>query len=1136
MTTENIDVQTTLSGKDQLSPTLQKIYNDIKRLEKQLANLGKSPIAKDPVNALARQYSELQKGEIRRRMNWARSMRDAGKLSEGVYKDLRVKVSALNSEFERTGRFTAKQHKEFRRLVGMVDAFRSVHNQSYKERESLEHRLGQKRLDMERAVQTENTRTANKQAAHLKREEAAEHRAHNASMRAATQRRREVYRYARAVKNNLGRAINRLDQPFFTSPLFYGAVAGGAAIRASRGLVRSAAGVDTAEAMARVNTEFKQADLNKLRKSFVLPQSVALGIKPAELINTITEAAKAGMPENLAPQYAEMVVKLSKALNMPIDQVNQNLAYGIQTLMGSGKMGTGFKAVEQIGNISGFLASKMAANPSQMFAFTRRGLGAGASFGMDIPSTLAFGAAVTSEGAQGAQAARFLAELSPRIAGLKRRFMTIAMQSGRRTPEQLDFLQLPGKLGYGSYSAIERSFKEHPDTALFDLLKSFGKIKDTAKRANALHDIFGGEFGPYLLALVNAPGTIDKALKLARKQAKDNSFDSKGFEEWRKTIDYNLDVISSSFEIIKANLGHVFAPYLHDFAVFFSHFSLEFSNGKFGNYIKSFLDGLINGLGFKSLPELLEGIFGKPGQFNPDTAKKIFKFAKGFAEGLMGAFNQVAAALKHIPGFKGDAEAIGKLVGEIFGLSIALHVLRPVISVFGAIIGFVTGLAHLALFFKSLLPGASSAAAAKSGPSAGIKLFGKALPPGLMGALPAITMDLGDAQIQQSVHDSFSQLTPAQKKKLMDGQMPRGVWDKLSPETKKSLQKSGVVPPGLIHKESFSSDSDHPWSAYIHNTAFRDIASNTGRLNASLNSLGSMVRYASLSNAAPSIGMGSTASRIMPSPVITDGGIVSGPHFGLAPDGLPGLGKAPDLGLSGHSGYSGHHHSLSHIHPPVPSMPRHFQGRLPKAKWWTPEREAYAVNRLMKEAGLSRAGAVGLVSRWKNVEAAAGPWSVNRASGAIGIEQDLGVRKRGVVIGDYKGQVTHAIQQLNSTERRAANVLRHAKTHAEGAIGASMYERAENYNARTGADDWTGKSLAGAAGVDNDVANLIAGVPQRTVASGAGHTSHHAGGNTNVNIHIHGNNSDPEALAHKVQENLMRHMNRRQHDIELEQT
>lgn len=146
------------------------------------------------------------------------------------------------------------------------------------------------------------------------------------------------------------------------------------------------------------------------------------------------------------------------------------------------------------------------------------------------------------------------------------------------------------------------------------------------------------------------------------------------------------------------------------------------------------------------------------------------------------------------------------------------------------------------------------------------------------------------------------------------------------------------------------------------------------------------------------------------------------------------------------------------------------RGRMPAAQsmmqgkavggWWTPERRAYAIEYLMKHAGLSEHGAAGLVARWAAIEASGGPSSVNPKSGAEGVAQWLGSRKRPGYTdsGSLEKNLEHAVWELKNTEKSAASVLRKARTPWEGAVGASMYERAEGYQARTGVDFFTGRT------------------------------------------------------------------------------
>lgn len=128
--------------------------------------------------------------------------------------------------------------------------------------------------------------------------------------------------------------------------------------------------------------------------------------------------------------------------------------------------------------------------------------------------------------------------------------------------------------------------------------------------------------------------------------------------------------------------------------------------------------------------------------------------------------------------------------------------------------------------------------------------------------------------------------------------------------------------------------------------------------------------------------------------------------------------------------------------------------------WWTAARQAEAFNYLTFNGGLTPHGAAGLVARWAYVESTSGgPSSVNPYSKAFGIAQWLGSRKSPIVGNtNFQAQLAYVVRELNTTERKAANVLRSARTTAEGARGASMYERAEGYNAATGIDNWTART------------------------------------------------------------------------------
>lgn len=131
--------------------------------------------------------------------------------------------------------------------------------------------------------------------------------------------------------------------------------------------------------------------------------------------------------------------------------------------------------------------------------------------------------------------------------------------------------------------------------------------------------------------------------------------------------------------------------------------------------------------------------------------------------------------------------------------------------------------------------------------------------------------------------------------------------------------------------------------------------------------------------------------------------------------------------------------------------------------FWTAANQRYAYNYL-RGAGLSNYGAAGLVSRWANVESTVdGPRAQGGYLGrAFGIAQWLGARLTPIKGNtNFAAQLAYVVKELNSTETRAANVLKTATSAAQGAVGASMYERAGGYNAATGKDNYTSRTAQG---------------------------------------------------------------------------
>lgn len=153
--------------------------------------------------------------------------------------------------------------------------------------------------------------------------------------------------------------------------------------------------------------------------------------------------------------------------------------------------------------------------------------------------------------------------------------------------------------------------------------------------------------------------------------------------------------------------------------------------------------------------------------------------------------------------------------------------------------------------------------------------------------------------------------------------------------------------------------------------------------------------------------------------------------------------------------------------------------------YWTPAIQAYAVSYLMSYGGLPLYGAAGLVSRWANVEAPNGPTSRGGYMGrAWGIGQWLGPRLPPIDGNpSLDAQLAYVIQELNSSEARAAQYVRSAVDADSGAVGASAYERAAGSSTMYPRDNFTNRTAAG-------IARVIANAGGGSVQSASGNDAY----------------------------------------------
>lgn len=123
--------------------------------------------------------------------------------------------------------------------------------------------------------------------------------------------------------------------------------------------------------------------------------------------------------------------------------------------------------------------------------------------------------------------------------------------------------------------------------------------------------------------------------------------------------------------------------------------------------------------------------------------------------------------------------------------------------------------------------------------------------------------------------------------------------------------------------------------------------------------------------------------------------------------------------------------------------------------FWTQEKQKYAADYLMKNAGFTPYGAAGAVARMTK-EAPEGPAQYSKADGGqhFGIAQWSRSRAGGLFgNADFDSQLALYARESMSSERKAGDLFRSAQTPQQGAEAAMHFERAEGYKESGGKTD-----------------------------------------------------------------------------------
>ncbi|MFD6319881.1 phage tail tape measure protein [Methylorubrum thiocyanatum] len=615
--------------------------------------------------------------------------------------------------------------------------------------------------------------------------------------------------------------------------------------------------IDSAEINSRIYGGLSQDAARQLRDQWAAPLAEQLGVGTAKLLSSYTDALKVGIPAEGARQFAGLATQTSEAWGVPFEGVVDTLGT-INSLLTSTGEAFSFDKLKSVANSLQYLAAKQSTTPEKLISFLQRGAGGAQVLGMSQEAGLAFGSASTSLGNQAGESGRLFDYIAGRLVKMPDLVRKKGLEGDRAK-------LLVRELGYGSVGELDRQRRASPDEFLPDFMQRFAKIKDAKKQEQLIQFFAGqewlGEFG----RMVKGIDTYREAAKLA-KEAK--GLDAIG-DVWnlhKLKLAFVFKQITAGFLNIMGEIGKVLTPMARQVGDYFLDWSRKLQGGGLRLRVQAAIEGFINGLGFKDLPDMLKGIFGEPGQGDAGAVETWRNTAKAFAEGIRDTLNALKSLFSVFTGSTGTPEEIARWTGRLVTFAAACLVAAPAIAVLGGLASGITALAVAALgawkILKAagLVGGASAAAGAGAAGSSTGAAAGAATGAGLLSSLMRI---FGGAAINT---------VPAYSKEEADNLMLRfGRYAQERNKAREGAAPAWVDPPSvndnlrkpadnlkkaiedntLIHKQSF--EAQDTFSGLIRKAAFT--TSDTGRIaKATIQGQAGDLRSAVLSGSTGSVG------------------------------------------------------------------------------------------------------------------------------------------------------------------------------------------------------------------------------------------------------------------------------------------
>lgn len=506
---------------------------------------------------------------------------------------------------------------------------------------------------------------------------------------------RQTYNRRQAEQRVVGRGASSAGRgalPRGTSPTT-ALIAGGITVSGVASAFKKRMEANVAETKAQIFGGLSAAEVKKLRGDWSDQVAVRFGESAAAVLDGYTEALKQGFDGSAAKKITENALEASSALEMNIGELMKLAGKTATSLYGNVRNADPARVARMMTSVA-VAAAATAADPNEVVEANKRALSALSTTKMKETDLSAFTSVGISAGLQPNKAGTFLGYLTSEFANA----------GNARGQRGKDLDQAARMLGYGGRAQMAQRMATGPTEFMLDM---FSKMRSMSEQTRAKFANLAGmrEWRDELVQMAKASDQIRETLK----EIDEKSDAVSGFSRTKlNSLQKRWDRIKAMFGLAWEKLGSGFEQSFIEVSDWFDKHTSIVTSSRIGDKSREFVERLKKAFGVPNMGEGLDKIATKISSIDVD---RIIGSASGFVGGLKSISDSLITMLKATATVMGkdgnSAEVLGKLAGQIVGLSVALGLLAPVIAVLSGFANIISRIAGL-LTGRALLGVASA--------------------------------------------------------------------------------------------------------------------------------------------------------------------------------------------------------------------------------------------------------------------------------------------------------------------------------------------------------------------------------------------------------------------------------------------